>query len=253
MPGASDPWDAVRRRVAQQAHYLRNPLDPAPGICYVCRGPAKAGWSRCYTCEQHLTAAQSSLADAVVPISYAVKRTQHAHALAAYKSTPSREIQTNLLDLLMLFITDHHQCVARAAHIDQWSHLAVVPSTRGRPGEHPLRTLIGNRFLLPWIHLTATGISSEPRAFHSDRFTVHTPTEDLSDARVLLFEDTWTTGARVQSAAYAIKKAGAARVAVVVLGRHVNPDFGPWQPILQSIADRPYRPDLCAVHLSEED
>lgn len=243
----------MRRRVARRAHYLRNPLDPAPGICYVCRGPAKAGFSRCFTCEQHLTAAQSSVSDVVVPISYAVKRTQHAYALAAYKSTPSREIQTSLLDLLMLFITDHHRCIAKAAHIDQWSHLAVVPSTRGRPGEHPLRTLIGNRFLLPWIHLTAnTAVSPQLRAFHKDRFTVHTSSKDVAGAHVLLFEDTWTTGARVQSAAYAIKQAGAARVATVVLGRHVNTEYDLWGPILKSIADRPYRPDVCAVHLSEK-
>ncbi|NED11784.1 hypothetical protein [Streptomyces sp. SID9124] len=39
----------------------------------------------------------------------------------------------------------------------------------------------------------------------------------------LLVDDTWTTGNHVRSAATALKAAGARRVAVVVLGRHLNP------------------------------
>jgi orotate phosphoribosyltransferase len=41
-------------------------------------------------------------------------------------------------------------------------------------------------------------------------------------ARVLLLDDTWTTGARVQSLSHALKSAGAKSVVAVVLGRHVN-------------------------------
>ena len=39
---------------------------------------------------------------------------------------------------------------------------------------------------------------------------------------MLLIDDTWTTGANAQSAAAALKAAGAGRVAAVVIGRHVN-------------------------------
>ncbi|WP_214412926.1 phosphoribosyltransferase [Sphaerisporangium fuscum] len=215
----------------------------------MCRGPANPGWSRCYTCEQHLRAAQSLVADVVVPISYAVKRQQHAHALAAYKAAYSPpEVQTDLLNLLLLFIVDHHPCVSRAAGVDQWSHAAVVPSTKGRPGEHPLRALIGDRLRLPWAELTANlKVSPDLRAFHEDRFSASP--DGLAGAQVLLLDDTWTTGARVQSASYALKQAGATRVAAIVLGRHVNPEYDGWKPILQTIKDRPYRQETCAVHL----
>ncbi|MEU8172262.1 phosphoribosyltransferase [Microbispora hainanensis] len=186
----------------------------------------------------------------MVPISYAVKRTQHAYALAAYKGTvPSPEIQTTLLNLLLLFITDHHRCVARAAHVDRWSHVAVVPSTRGRPGEHPLRLLIGNRLRLPRVRLTAnSALPPDLRSFHRERFSVSDTPDDFRGARVLLVDDTWTTGARVQSASHALKQAGAERVAAIVLGRHANPEFGPWEPILRKIKDRPYLQEVCAVH-----
>jgi orotate phosphoribosyltransferase len=40
---------------------------------------------------------------------------------------------------------------------------------------------------------------------------------------VLVVDDTWVSGGSAQSAAAALKLAGARRVAVLVLGRHVNP------------------------------
>jgi orotate phosphoribosyltransferase len=43
----------------------------------------------------------------------------------------------------------------------------------------------------------------------------------LTGASILLLDDTWTSGGTAQSAAVALKRAGARSVAVVVLGRHV--------------------------------
>ncbi|TYB59802.1 hypothetical protein FXF51_32820 [Nonomuraea sp. PA05] len=189
------------------------------------------------------------MADAVVPISYAVKGWQHAHALAAYKSKfPSQRSQTALLNLLLLFLTDHHGCIADAARVTRWSHVAVVPSTRGRQGTHPLRVLVGDRMRFSWAELIANPeISPGLREFHPDRFAA--PPGGLDDATVLLLDDTWTTGARVQSASYALKRGGAARVAAIVLGRHANPGYDGWKPILRSIKDQPYRQECCAVHV----
>lgn len=206
------------------------------------------GWTRCHACERHLRSAGPGAADVVVPISYAEKRTQHAHNLAVYKARfPSREIQTDLLSLLLLFVREHLGCVAQAAHVSTWSHAVVVPSTRNRSGDHPLRALVGSRLGLPWVELSVNpGVSSEAREFHADWFRVSG--EDLRGARVLLLDDTWTTGARVQSVAYALKRAGAERVAAVVLGRHVNPGWEGWRPILRETRDSPFRTDRCAVH-----
>lgn len=184
----------------------------------------------------------------MVPISYAVKRTQHAYGLAAYKAkVPSPEIQTSLLNLLLFFVRDHLGCVAEAAHVTRWSHVAVVPSTRGRPGEHPLRALLGSRMGLPWVGLSVNqDIPSHVRELRKDRFSVLDG--DLGGGHVLLLDDTWTTGSRVQSVAYALKRAGAERVAVVVLGRHANPEWDGWNPILRAIKDHPFRLDSCLVH-----
>ncbi|MFF0247662.1 hypothetical protein ACWEU6_22970 [Streptosporangium sandarakinum] len=165
-----------------------------------------------------------------------------------YKAkVPSREVQARLLNLLLFFVKDHLACVAEAARVTRWSHVAVVPSTRGRPGEHPLRVLIGNRMGLPWADLVANpDIPSDIREFHGHRFRVSGG--DLGGGHVLLLDDTWTTGSRIQSAAYGLKRAGAERVAAVVLGRHANPEWDGWKPILATVRDRGFRLDSCLVH-----
>ncbi|MGA8465859.1 MAG: hypothetical protein WB688_16960, partial [Trebonia sp.] len=45
----------------------------------------------------------------------------------------------------------------------------------------------------------------------------------VAEADMLLVDDTWVSGASAQSAAAALKAAGARRVALVVIGRHVDP------------------------------
>jgi phosphoribosylpyrophosphate synthetase len=45
----------------------------------------------------------------------------------------------------------------------------------------------------------------------------------VASADVLLVDDTWVSGGSAQSAAVALKTAGARRVALVVIGRHVDP------------------------------
>ncbi len=51
------------------------------------------------------------------------------------------------------------------------------------------------------------------------------PTRPLAGASVLLIDDTWTTGANAQSAAAALKRAGAGPVGAVVIGRHLNREW----------------------------
>jgi orotate phosphoribosyltransferase len=74
------------------------------------------------------------------------------------------------------------------------------------------------------------------------------PTADLEGEAVLLIDDTWTTGASVQSAAAALKTAGAGPVGVVVIGRHINDDYGANARRLKELS-RPFEWERCALHL----
>lgn len=249
MPG-HDPWVTQRTRVGQRSGYLRNPLPAGPGVCYVCRGPAAVPHTRCRQCEQHFRAADGQTADVVVPISYAIKREQHAFNLASYKRRPSSDtVRADLLALIQVFIADHGRCLLNAARVSTFDSAVVVPSTRNRPGPHPLQSLVGARLRLPWLRMSANPkISPESRAFHPDRFSADEPAGDLNGAAVLLLDDTWTTGSRIESAAYALRAAGVRAVGVVVLGWHVNPDWEPWLPLLKTMKKTPFDLDRCAVY-----
>ena len=63
----------------------------------------------------------------------------------------------------------------------------------------------------------------------------------------LLIDDTWTTGANVQSAAAALKTAGADRVGALVIGRHVHDDYQDHAERLKALR-RPFDWDICALH-----
>ena len=123
----ADPWDVLRRRLRPPAVPLY-PLEPSPpgpsispagppglAVCALCRGPVRPGFARCYQCARHDLLGRGLLADAVVPISYAVKGTAFAASLWRYKSwpVPSAAAQTSMLALLLAFLHDHGSCVWR--------------------------------------------------------------------------------------------------------------------------------------------
>ncbi len=144
--------------------------------------------------------------------------------------------------LLLVFLRDHCSCAWRMAGGGAPTHLAVVPSTRGRPGPHPLHALTAPLLTRPWAELALPVRSYPPdpddRDLGLDRFIL--PSR-LPGARVLLLDDTWTTGSRAQSAAAALKLAGATRVVVVVLGRHLNMGDDGMERIGQLLRDHRYR------------
>jgi orotate phosphoribosyltransferase len=48
---------------------------------------------------------------------------------------------------------------------------------------------------------------------------------DVEGASILLVDDTFTSGARAQSAASALQLAGADVVAILTIGRYIKPEF----------------------------
>lgn len=128
--------------------------------------------------------------------------------------------------------------------------MAIVPSTREKPGLHPLARLIGSQLDLPWIASTANPrYGPNHRDFQPDWFTPTVPTPS-DPIHVLLLDDTWTTGSRAQSLAYALKTTGAGSVVIVVLGRHIDPDYPPSRPLLDAIANPLLDVTRCAAETS---
>src|SRR6185437_3103142 len=173
---------------------------------------------------------------------------------AASRAVAAAHAGRLLLALLLVFLRDHGRCGWQRAGIT-WppTHLAVVPSARGRAGPHPLRALIGPYLSCNWTDLVARPDYQQARDLDPDRFAA----APVPGGRIVLLDDTWTTGASAQSAAMALRRAGARSVATVVLGRHINPEFesirtpGTGPPHAFYLKGMPYLLESCAVHADQ--
>jgi hypothetical protein len=215
-------WDWIRARAAAERPACAPHARASAARCRACTGPVRPGYTRCFQCELHAQSAPGLLADTVAPVAYAAKGSQLAQDLWRYKSDcpGSQPARAHLLSLLLVFLHDHGRRVWREAGMARPSHACVVPSGRGRPGTHPLQALVAPCLALPWVTLRPEpGGDPWARALDPGRFRAG---QALPGACVLLLDDTWASGGSAQSAAVALKLAGARAVAVVVLGRHVS-------------------------------
>jgi predicted amidophosphoribosyltransferase len=191
------------------------------GVCSTCFNFTD-GYESCYAC-----AHCEHWLERVAPISYSVAREQLHHALAAYKRVRgdvARQLAVELAAVLWRYLIGHERCVARAAGLDVFELVTTVPSgDRGRDGSHPLRWIVGEVVGATRSRhqrlLTRSQHAVDPREFSAKKYL---PRRALRGESVLLIDDTWTTGANAQSAAAALKAAGAGPVAAVVIGRHLN-------------------------------
>lgn len=244
----------VRELTEPYGSLLVYPLEPGPGVCAVCRTAVAGTYPRCYPCHEALRSVGDLLADVVVPISIAVKNEQLAADLWRYKNfsdSVARDVlRLRLAAVLWRFLEGHESCVANAVGISEFDLVTTVPSTSGRE-DHPLRRIVSG-IVAPtrdrYVDLLIPNPSvPSGRSVDIDRFVVPEGA-DLRGASVLLIDDTWTTGGHAQSAAAALKRAGAASVAIVVIGRHFDPSFGDNVGYLRSARKVRFSWDYCCVH-----
>jgi hypothetical protein len=195
--------------------------------CRTCRGPVQAGFARCYQCDLAHARCAGLLADVVAPVAYAVKGGRLAGDLWRYKSgaAGAAEAGARLTAMLARFLREQGGQVWRAAGMIAGPGLAaIVPSGQGRPGPHPLFGIVASCVDVPIVPLsTAPGAAARARGLADGVAGWLTVGGAVAGADVLLVDDTWVSGASAQSAAAALKAAGARRVALVVIGRHVDP------------------------------
>jgi hypothetical protein len=243
------PARSVDEVSAPYANFMLNPAAPGSGICSICWRFSNPDFSTCYECGH-----QPSAADAVVPITYSIEREQMHHSLRNYKDNATPKIRdrftVELAAVTWRFLREHEQCVAGAAGVPRFRAVTVVPSgTVARDNARAgLRKIFG-QIVTPTAHrferVLAPTDSTVPRhQYDANRFRALRP---LDGVDLLLIDDTWTTGASVQSAAYALKCAGARRVGALVIGRHVDPAFRDNGERLKALP-RPFDWDTCATH-----
>lgn len=206
--------------------YANFMLSPRRGgsVCSECFNLTD-GYGRCYAC-----AHGGRCLDAMSPISYSVAGEQLHHALAGYKRSSgrvARRFAFGLAAVLWRFLAIHEWCLARAAGVQTFGLVTTVPSSRPdpeapQPLDEMVSALVGPVRERYARVLRRTPISVDPHRFSPGKYACD---RDLDGAAILLIDDTWTTGSNAQSAAAALKAAGAEKVAAVVIGRHVNREW----------------------------
>lgn len=226
----------------------------ASGICATCKTFIDPAYQVCYRCYQ-----LPDLLDAVVPITYSEHLGQIHTALRNYKDAPepaARYAQVRLTGILWRFIAAHESCVSRHVGIESFDLVTTVPSST--PERDDRRSALRN--MVGWCRpvadrfervLAPTGTVPPGREFKPDRYR---SSQDLSGRRVLLIDDTWASGGHAHSAATALKTVGATVVALIVIGRHIRPDWNVTESEtsgdLLGKLPRQFEWDTCAVHAS---
>lgn len=203
---------------------MRNVLPAGDDACRVCKTFVDGGWSTCYSCGH-----QENALDEVLPITYSEDGGQMHTALANYKraaEAAQKYIGVRVLAILWRFLEGHERCLASAVGVERFEVVTTVPSaTLARDRENKLRQVV--RACAPvserWeqLLLPADG-AADDRAVNAERFV---PQKQLDGADVLLIDDTWAKGGHAQSAALALRSAGARHVGLMVIGRHLNPTW----------------------------
>jgi hypothetical protein len=193
----------------------------AAGVCDVCHGAPNPGYARCHSCA--LTTSQvSHPVTRVVPITLYVPMSPMHTLLRSYKDGPpsvQRRLRPRLGALLTRFLSHHTACIGR------WDTVTIVPSSRGRADPHPLERVVR----MDTRHASVYRGLLRPGSYHAQHRHGSDHAFDMQEAvagrQVLLIDDTFTSGAEVQSAASALHLHGASVTAVVVIGRYLDPDF----------------------------
>ena len=201
--------------------------DAQPLVCRTCRSGANPGFERCYQC-------QNEGIVKVLPISMSIHGEALHHRLYNYKNGNPRQKKDYTLQLaalLHLFLKTHRKCIG-----GRYDAVVTVPSSKRD-------AVMGIVKRLPKLRdrhvaLKYAGIDGSP--------TYEAPAK-LQAKRVLLVDDTFTTGTSISAAHAALTKVEADVLVPVVIGRHFRPEFPTSRQLASCLRKHTWQLDRCGV------
>jgi predicted amidophosphoribosyltransferase len=220
---------------------------PTPkGACPKCGQPGSGDYPSCWDCRQ-----MRGYLDGFIPGSYSLESGLESLVATFKDGGPGAQWQSMPLGTILSSIfRKHGSCIARALGPDP-IYTWVPSDDRARGFDHLeaiIRGVQGGYENRPWdkdvIARDFDHVRPARKSVQSEAYIVK---KDVSGRSVLLFDDLWTTGASMISAAKALKQNGAATVVGVTLGRQFNHKntFGNAQEILVEIQSRGWMLDDC--------
>ena len=206
------------------------PPQERPGICSRCRTWNDAAPDdECSNCAD----VRQALGIEALPISLVTlyrKPSVLRDWLTQYKGRPDDqnplvpEFGDNVVALLGRFFLDHEG--ALYDRLGGYDAIVVVPSTT-RPPPHPLEEVVSRAVpSLRVVNLLARGPGD--LGFRKPAKDGYIVTENPRPyGRILLIDDVYTTGSRLNSASFALRAADSEVAGAFVIARRVNTDFDP--------------------------
>lgn len=191
--------------------------------------------TQCYPCKEAVHVLE---AVEILPISMSIDGDLLHRHLRGYKDDRSEQTRARmtrrLAGLVAVFLHNHRGCVGA------YESVVPVPSAERTAVEAIVQRLpeLRSRYRPA---LEVTGLAPK-RELRGDRFRVN---RDVDGERVLVLDDTFTRGPSIFGAVAALREAGAVIVGPVVLGRHVQPSWGPSQKMVAWLQARPWDEARC--------
>jgi hypothetical protein len=205
-------------------------------ICKVCDGPTQPGFRLCFCCSTLVGQLRLPLAPVTAVTPYRVGDGMH-RLLRGYKDAPSvgaRSASVARLATVLNRWLGEHRGTLLARTRGPWDLAVGVPSSHRRVGT-PVDALLEAVPALAPTHrplLVRGSASTDHLVAARSGFAVSRVGDggpETRGLRVLVVDDSFTTGARAQSAVVALRMAGIRVAGVLVVGRAVTPEAAPWQ------------------------
>lgn len=198
--------------------------------CKVCGGRSSIRYALCYCCTTTVRQLQMPLAPVVAMTSYRVGDGRH-RLLRGYKDASVADARRACLRQLSSLVESWLSANAdrvRERFGCSWSVVTTVPSSR-RPAGSPADALVARVPELARLHRPLLVRGSEAvdhliAARHGFEVAPEVGAGKLAGERILVFDDSITTGSRAQSAVAALRRGGAPVAGVLAVGRALAPD-----------------------------
>lgn len=240
-------------RWLREQHVAPSVLADDAGTCSLCRTPTPVGsqgtpYERCYNCRHTF----SSVLDGFVPMCYSLHGGLEGILWRAKNEASDVWLRRPLGALLWTFMKLHLKCMESfyGGAFDLRVAMPSHSSTRG--GVSHLGAVIGHvrDFAPEWTNGALVKNDASKAGMRRERIIpdLFTASSAVRGKRVLLFDDTFTTGGSMASAAYALKQGGAVSVVGLSFGRQLKAEWRDSRDFVASLAVRELEMGKCVVH-----
>jgi hypothetical protein len=223
------------------------------GTCSLCRSPTPVGergtrFERCYKCQKDY----SSVLDGFVPMCYSVHDGLEGVLWRAKNDPTATWLRLPLASLLCSFMEQHGECIERTYGGPFDIRVSIPSHSSTRRGVDHLEQVIDSVEGMheQWDFGILRKNSSNKAADRRRRIdpTLFTSDASVAGKRVLLLDDTFTSGGTMASAAHALKQSGAKAVIGLTFGRQLAADWDNSQGLISTLPLRKLDIEDCVVH-----